>query len=382
MLLLLGYNAKYHIIDVKYAKGKALDERAVRQVEQLLPDRGCPRQVLPALPTIYIDADASTSVASFDFDTSRDKDRQALLRPGPGFPYAVRPGAKTLIIGPGGGLDVARALASGSRGRDGRRNQSDHRRDRDARPFSALQPAACTSAPMCASSSKRAEASYAAARRGTRCSRRPWWTPGLPPPPAPTRCPRTISTPATPSTTTSRHLTGDGVLSFTRWGLDPPRESLRLLSLARVALARLGENEPWRNVIVVREGKLRTPADGARLDTVLISRKPFSADDLARARDAIRRSGFQTIYLPDESIPNPFTELLRTRDIAAFDERYPYNIRPVERRPAVLLLYRAGARHLGLPSATSSAAISRPRSGPISRSTWRCRSCSACWRSA
>jgi hypothetical protein len=28
------------------------------------------------------------------------------------------------------------------------------------------------------------------------------------------------------------HLTDDGLLTFTRWGFDPPRESLRLLSLA------------------------------------------------------------------------------------------------------------------------------------------------------
>ena len=141
------------------------------------------------------------------------------------------------------------------------------------------------------------------------------------------------------------HLTDDGILSFTRWGLDPPRESLRLLSLARVALARLGENEPWRNVIVVREGKLSDAGGWGAADTVLISRKPFSAEDLARARDAIRRSGFQTIYLPDESIANPFTELLRTRDIAAFEQSYPYNIRPVtDDRP--FFFYTVQARDL------------------------------------
>ena len=32
------------------------------------------------------------------------------------------------------------------------------------------------------------------------------------------------------------HLTDDGVLAFTRWGFDPPRESLRLISLAMDAL--------------------------------------------------------------------------------------------------------------------------------------------------
>ena len=31
------------------------------------------------------------------------------------------------------------------------------------------------------------------------------------------------------------HLTDDGFLAFTRWGLDPPRESLRLISLGIAA---------------------------------------------------------------------------------------------------------------------------------------------------
>src|SRR5204862_748335 len=48
------------------------------------------------------------------------------------------------------------------------------------------------------------------------------------------------------------HLTDDGVLAFTRWGFDPPRESLRLLSLARVALGRLGERDYKSHVMVIR----------------------------------------------------------------------------------------------------------------------------------
>ena len=34
-----------------------------------------------------------------------------------------------------------------------------------------------------------------------------------------------------------QHLTDDGMLAITRWGFDPPRESLRLISLAIDALA-------------------------------------------------------------------------------------------------------------------------------------------------
>jgi hypothetical protein len=127
-----------------------------------------------------------------------------------------------------------------------------------------------------------------------------------------------------------RHLTDDGLLAFTRWGLEPPRESLRLLSLARVALDRLGEREIWRHVIVVREGKLTDTEGWGAMDTVLISRKPFTPEDLARARQLIGASGYQPLYLPVEVIPNPITELLRTKDVAAFEGRYPYNIRPVD----------------------------------------------------
>ena len=40
------------------------------------------------------------------------------------------------------------------------------------------------------------------------------------------------------------HLTDDGMIAFTRWGFDPPRESLRLISLAMAALDQLGETDP------------------------------------------------------------------------------------------------------------------------------------------
>ena len=48
------------------------------------------------------------------------------------------------------------------------------------------------------------------------------------------------------------HLTDDGVMSFTRWGFDPPRESLRVVALAQAALAQIGRTcrQP---IAVVRE---------------------------------------------------------------------------------------------------------------------------------
>ena len=67
---------------------------------------------------------------------------------------------------------------------------------------------------------------------------------------------------------------------------------------------------------------------GAR-DTVLISRKPFGAEDIARARRALAESKMTAVYLPDERIPNPFTELLHSPDPAAYQRAYRYDITPV-----------------------------------------------------
>src|SRR5277367_2725655 len=51
----------------------------------------------------------------FDLDHLTPAEKEKLSGQGPGFPYVLRPGAKTLIIGPGGGWDVSRAIASGSK---------------------------------------------------------------------------------------------------------------------------------------------------------------------------------------------------------------------------------------------------------------------------
>ncbi len=328
MLTLLGYNAKFRIIDVKYAKGQALQNEEFVKWNSfsrvaVAPDRGS------GAPSVFIDADASTGIANFDFESLTDRDRRQLLRPGPGFPYILRPGAKALIIGPGGGWDVARALASGSRDVTAveinpiiaetvmQKRFLDYSRRLYTRPevhivveegrsfvrrshekYQVLQ------ATLVDTWASTAAGAYALSENNLYTSDAFY--------------------------DYLKHLTGDGLLAFTRWGVEPPRESLRLLSLARVALARLGEKEAWRNVIVVREGTPEDSKGWGALDTVLVSRRPFTAADLARARQAIRDAGFQTLYLPDESIQNPFTELLRARDPKTFYEQYPFNVSPVD----------------------------------------------------
>ena len=115
-LLLVGLmvtNGKRgRILDIHVAKGMTLPEEA------FVAWNGISRIGVSRTGgswSIVIDADAATGIPSFDWDHLTPQDRTDLLRLGMGLPYSLRPGAKALIIGPGGGYDVARALASGSR---------------------------------------------------------------------------------------------------------------------------------------------------------------------------------------------------------------------------------------------------------------------------
>ena len=96
------------------------------------------------------------------------------------------------------------------------------------------------------------------------------------------------------------HLTDDGLLTFTRWGFDPPRESLRLVSLAIEALGLLGEHDPARHLLVGRSGDKADLAGWGAQDTVIVSRKPLSDADAAKARVAFEAAHLTAIYVPGD----------------------------------------------------------------------------------
>jgi hypothetical protein len=279
---------------------------------------------------IVIDADAATGIANFDFDHLSPGERHDLLEQGPALPYALRPGAKTLIIGPGGGWDVSRALASGSHDitaveinpiiantvmqekfaslsrnlylRPDVRIHVEDGRSFVRRSSESYQVVQATLVDTWASTAAGAFA-FSENNLYTTDAFRDYLT----------------------------HLTDDGVVAFTRWGFEPPRESLRLISLAIEALGHLGEKEPWRHVIVGRSGVVE--GWGAQ-DTVLISRKPLSASDLTRARAMFQAAGMQGIYLPDSTNRNQFYDLLHSRNPEEYQRSYTFDITPVtDNRP-------------------------------------------------
>jgi MFS family permease len=328
---LLVFNGQFKLIDVTYAKGQKLERESYVKWNSfsriaLAPEKGS------GMPSIFIDADASTGIANFDFAHLSEHELHDLLYQGPGLPYAIRPGAKTLIIGPGGGWDVARALASGSHDITGveinpiiattimrekfpqlsgylylRPDVHIHVEDGRAFVRRSTERYQVLQATLVDTWASTAAGAFAFSENNL------------------------YTTEAFGDYLT--HLSDDGILAFTRWGFDPPRESLRLISLAMVALRNLGEANPARHVLVGREFPSALAGWGAK-DTVLISRRPFQPEDLARARHALAEAQMTAVYLPDERIPNQFTELLQSSDPAEYQRRYPFDISAVtDNRP-------------------------------------------------
>ncbi len=328
LVMLMVVNGRKHVLDVHVSKGMTLPPEKFEAWNSfsrvgVTTDRG--------YTSIVIDGDAATALADKDWDHLSDAERRDLSHSGPGFPYYLRPGAKTLVIGAGGGYDVARALASGSRDITAVEINpiiaNTIMRDRFAAESHRLyfRPEVRLVVEDGRSFVRRSTEKY----QVLQATLVDTW--------ASTAAGAFALSENNLYTTDAfydylSHLTGDGMLTFTRWGFDPPRESLRLITLAMDALARLGERDPARHVIVVRDDTSKLYGWGA-LDTALISRKPFTDADIARARQLLSETKLEAVYLPDEgatsSSGSAFAELLGSFDPSAFWRGYRYDVSPV-----------------------------------------------------
>jgi len=328
---LMAANGQRHFIDISAAKGQKIPpERftAWNSFSRIGVTQVGTRWEKSANWTIQIDADAGTGIAGFDWERGLTaRERFDLLHQGPGFPYALRPGAKALIIGPGGGYDVARAMAGGSRditaveinpiiantimrGKMLAETHGIYERPEvrlfveDGRSFvrRSAEKYQVVQATLVDTWASTAAGAFALSENNLYTSD--------------AFCDYLA------------HLTDDGIVAFTRWGLDPPRESLRLISLAVEALNRLGEKDAWRHIIAIQEDTERLHGKGA-LDTVVASRRPFSQEDVERARQIAKEASMATLYLPGDAPSNPFGKLAVSSDPAAFYAEYPYDVSPV-----------------------------------------------------
>ncbi len=323
---LMAFNGKSHVIDVRYAKGHHIGQESfvrwnpISRIALLNPNSSDPE--------IVIDADASTGIPKFDLEHLTDQQRANLLHEGPGFPYMLRPGAKTLVIGPGGGWDVARALTGGSQDvtaveinpiiahtiMQQRFADLSHRLYfrpqvhlfvEDGRSFVRRSPEKyqVLQATLVDTWASTAAGAFALSENNlyTTDAFRDYLN----------------------------HLTDDGLMVFTRWGFQPPRESLRLLSLAIESLGEVGESDAWRHVVVLRDHAQNINGFGA-LDTVMIFRKPLGDADIARVKAALSETNLRALYIPGDAPSNEFGELLRSADPKTFWASYRYNVTPVD----------------------------------------------------
>jgi hypothetical protein len=107
-------------------------------------------------------------------------------------------------------------------------------------------------------------------------------------------------------------LSERGVLSMTRWYLEPPDQLLRLFSLARAAMAQLGIPRPERHLMLVRgpvePGSTRAPA------TFLLGRAEFTDEEARAVEEVAARNGYEILYTSLRRPPNEFTRLAEAED--------------------------------------------------------------------
>jgi hypothetical protein len=125
-----------------------------------------------------------------------------------------------------------------------------------------------------------------------------------------------------------KHLTPNGIMAFTRWGFKPPRESLRIVALARAALTQLGEPDAADHVLVFREDLQKLNGWGAQ-DTIIVSRSRLSQSDIEKAKQAAAHARIELVYYPGTNEANAFRDLLLSKDLNAFFDSYPFDVRPV-----------------------------------------------------
>jgi spermidine synthase len=330
-LILIAANHSSRLIDVVYAKGILRDKSWVEFARwNALSRVEVDRQ--GQAKAIVIDADASTYIMNCDIAHWHDSDwERNLMSAPPALANVLRPHGNFAIIGPGGGVDVLRAVANGSpsvtgieinpiiantimRGRYA--DYAQHLYDRpevhihvtDGRSFLRSTPQHFDVVQMTLVDTWASTAAGAFA-----LSENNLYT-------------------VEAFREYFEHLNPDGMIAITRWEFRQPREALRVVSVAMDALHRLGVANPARNFIVASDG----PLDEDGIPVVVLAKKTaFTAEEEAAVRLHLEKyDQLAAIYLPfhvTAATPdqNPFADLIASNDPYRFAQSYAYNVAPV-----------------------------------------------------
>jgi SAM-dependent methyltransferase len=343
LLVLIALNYSGRLIDIIYAKGMRRDASWIEFARWNALSRVEVDKVGLA-KYIVIDADASTAIMNvdpgkWDRDLPSGADpstwqtaspfnwKHDLMNAAPSLANVLRPRGDFAIIGPGGGVDVLRAVANGSQNVTGveinpliantimRQRYADYAYHLYDRPEVHLH--------------------VADGRSYLRSSRDQYDVVQM------TLVDTWASTAAGAYALSENnlytveafreyfdHLRPDGIIAITRWEFRQPREALRVVSQAMEALHELGVHDPREHFMVVSDGPL--DQDG-RPVIVLARKSAFTSDELGAVRNHLTsHPKLVSLYLPNGDNPNnSFTRLIKSNDPRAFAATYQYNVSPV-----------------------------------------------------
>jgi spermidine synthase len=340
LIALVGANYSGRLIDVVYAKGMFRNPAWVEfarwnAISRVEVDRQGQAKA------IVIDADANTYLMNADPAHVKGTDWEwSLMSAPPALANALRPHGAFAIIGPGGGVDVLRAVVAGSPSVTGieinpiiantimRGRYADYAQHLYQRPQVHIHVAEGRS--FLRSTAQRFDVvqmtlvdTWASTAAGAfALSENNLYT-------------------VEAFREYFEHLKPDGMIAVTRWEFRHPREALRVVSVAVEALHRLGVANPARHFIIASQGPLTE--DGIAV-VVLAKKTPFTKQE----EDAVISylddyDEITALYLPSRPGQNPFSELIASNDPYAFARRYAYNVAPVsDNAPFFFFTLKAG----------------------------------------
>lgn len=122
-------------------------------------------------------------------------------------------------------------------------------------------------------------------------------------------------------TTFLDRLKPDGILTMSRW------ESLRMASLATTTLLEMGIENPRQHIMIVKTRDYltgRTPS----LSNIMVSRRPFPAEEISRILSASKESDFILVLAPNFSDSPQFTAVADPMQYPKLIQDYPVNVWP------------------------------------------------------
>jgi hypothetical protein len=349
-VLLLAANYSGKIIDVIYAKGVYRDPKWIEYARWNAISR---IEVSTQLGGRYvvIDADATTAIMNVDParweqngaatpmgtglpETQGFNWKKSLMSAAPSVANVLRPRGDFAIIGPGGGVDVMRAIANGSpnvtgieinptiansvmRGRyadysfhlydqpqvhihvqDGRSYIRSSHEKYDVVQMTLVDTWASTAAGAFALSENNLYTIEAF---------REYFD----------------------------HLKPDGMIAITRWEFKQPREALRVVSQGIEALHQVGVADPRQHFVLIADGGLN---EDGRPVLVLAKKTPFTAAEFAAVAAHVRENpnlfwlNPTSEFAGSQPLPpaaSAFRNLIESNDPARFAQSYAYNVSPV-----------------------------------------------------